>query len=423
MRILFLAHRIPFPPDKGDKIRSYHVLSYLARKHEVHLGCLVDDRNDLQAVERLREQLPGVIYQELRPLKKRLSMLKALMSGMPLTVNYFQSNDLRKQLRELLEQKNFDAVHVYSSSMAEYVRDMDVPIRIIDFCDLDSEKFRQYAELTRGPLSWLYRLESRRLAAYEQRLVPHFHHILFISPEERRLFGVNGFSDKLKLMSNGVNLDEYQSHELPATSETAPAGKPYLLFIGLMNYLPNIDAARWFTREVFPILKTILPELQFYIIGNHPVRAVKRLHDPAGGVFVTGYLKDLRPYIRNAEVFVAPMRIARGMQTKILEAMAYGAPVVASSAAARGIGARHEKELLVADTASDCVRSVLALLLNEKLRERLRKRAYNFLKQNFNWEQNLRILDSLLEECGDHGGSHLNQSSIMAESKQVAQFI
>ncbi|MGH7495692.1 MAG: TIGR03087 family PEP-CTERM/XrtA system glycosyltransferase [bacterium] len=396
MKILFLTHRIPYPPDKGDKIRAYHVLKHLARKHEVHLACLIDNKRDLRAAEELRTLVPHLICVPLRPLRQRLSMLQALITDKPLTVHYFYSHALFSQLEAHVRHENFDVLYVYSSNVADYVWDVKFPLRVIDFCDLDSEKFKQYATTSRPPISWLYRFEGNRLAEYEKKVAAHFDHVIFIGPQEKLLFERNGFHEKLVLMSNGVDFDRYYGHELPARQPSPPGGRPYVLFTGAMDYLPNIDAACWFAREVFPNLKTIMPELQFYIAGGNPVRKVRKLHRPQIGIFVTGYLDDLRPYIKSAQVFVAPMRIARGMQTKILEAMACGVPVVTSPAAARGIGANTESEVLVAETAPEYARQTLHLLLNKKRRDQVRRQAFRFLRKNFSWEENLGVLDRLL---------------------------
>jgi sugar transferase (PEP-CTERM/EpsH1 system associated) len=398
MKILFLAHRIPYPPDKGDKIRSYQVLKYLASRHELFLACLIDDDRDLRAVEELRRLVPNLHYERLRPWRQRLHMLHALVTGKPLTVLHFYSSSLHAQLMALVKKEKFDALFVYSSNMADYVRGLQIPVRLIDFCDLDSEKFKQYTGISKPPFSWLYRLEGKRLAAYEKQAAANFHHTIFIGSQEKRLFERNGFNGKLVLISNGVDFDRYYGYELPARQPSPPGGKPYLLFTGAMDYIPNIDAAYWFAREVFPNLKMILPELQFYIIGGNPARKIRKLHDPEAGVIVTGYLDDVRPYIKSARVFVAPMRIARGMQTKILEAMACGVPVVTSPAAARGIGAQAGEHVLVAESAGEYVRQSLCLLVNKKIHARLRKQAFRFLQEKFSWEQNLRVLDTLLED-------------------------
>ena len=422
MKILFLAHRIPFPPDKGDKIRSHQVLKYLAARHEVHLACLIDNRRDVQAAEELRRSLPQLIYEELRPMTQRWRMLLALWRGQPLTVSYFHLSRLQQSLDALLTHERFDALFVYSSTMAEYVRACNVPLRIMDFCDLDSQKFRQYSETVAAPVSWLYRLESKRLAAYEKEVARNFQHVLFINPEECRLFEQNGGGKNTVLMSNGVDVKYYE--ETPFVQRTShnhlehalnkspleggqggvlrnsEAGEasapPYIAFTGAMDYLPNVDAAYWCAREIFPLLRAAVPNLEFHIIGGNPARKIRKLHDRNNGVQVTGYLPDLRPRLKGASVFVAPMRIARGMQTKILEAMACGVPVVTSSAAARGIGAEAEKEVLLADTVNDFARQVLRLLREPETTERLRRQAFAFIKARFDWQKNLSVLEKLL---------------------------
>jgi sugar transferase (PEP-CTERM/EpsH1 system associated) len=402
MRILFLAHRLPYPPDTGDKIRSFQVLKHLASQHEVYLACLLDKRCDERAVTELRKIVPNVLYAPISRLQSYWRMLWALLTDKPLTVSHFHSKTLHQQIAKLVAQVDFDAIYVYSSTMAAYVLDYRIPLRVIDFCDLDSAKFKQYAMMNKPPMSWLYRLESQRLADYEKQIAAHFDHIIFIGPEEKRLFDSNGFSHKVKLIGNGVEFNFYDRHLLASSQRPSKDTKPYLLFTGTMDYLPNVDAAYWFAREVFPTLKMVIPELQFYIVGNNPARKIRQLHNPKSAIFVTGYVEDVRPYLKNARVFVAPMRIARGMQTKILEAMACGVPVVTSRTAARGIGARAGKEVLIADTAAAYARKTLQLLLNKKIRHRMRRQAFAFLRQHFDWQQNLGSLDMLLAKSQSH---------------------
>jgi glycosyltransferase involved in cell wall biosynthesis len=430
MRILFLAHRIPFPPDKGDKIRSYQVLKHLAARHEVHLVCLIDNRRDLLAAEELRRALPRLVYEELRPVPQRLRMLTALYQGKPLTVAYFYLPRLQRKLDALLGRERFDALFVYSSTMAEYVRDTKIPRRIMDFCDLDSQKFKQYAGAVAPPLAWLYRFEGNRLARYECEAAQRFEHVLFINAGERLLFEQNGGGNNTALMSNGVDFARYEDSKTEASADNSPleggvvrnkhdaafektpwanntpltplqggiAARPYLAFTGAMDYTPNIDAAHWCAREIFPKVRAAVPESEFYIIGGNPTHKIRKLHDPKSGIHVTGYLPDLRHLLKGARVFIAPMRIARGMQTKILEAMACGVPVVTSAQAASGIGARDGEQVLIADSALDYARQTLRLLNDVKERERLRQGAFALLRANFDWEKNLAVLEQLLTE-------------------------
>jgi sugar transferase (PEP-CTERM/EpsH1 system associated) len=281
--------------------------------------------------------------------------------------------------------------------MADYGRNLQIPVRLIDYCDLDSEKFKQFARQSRPPFSWLYQLEGERLTAFEKQAAEYFDHVIFIGPEEKKLFDANGCRHKVALMSNGVDFARYYGNELPASHASHPDRKPYLLFTGAMDYLPNIDAAHWFAREIFPQLKAQIAKLEFYIVGGNPAAKIRKLHDERAGIVVTGYVDDVRPYVKNASVFVAPMRIARGMQTKILEAMACGVPVVTSPSAARGIGARADEHVLVAETVEEFVRQTRRLLSDRQIHAQLRKQAFKFLQENFCWERNLRVLEALLE--------------------------
>lgn len=394
MKILFLAHRIPFPPDKGDKIRSYQVLQYLAARHEVHLACLIDNPRDARAAKTLRADFPPLHYERLRTARQRMRMLAALCTGKPLTASYFYVPALQRKLNALVAAERFDALFVYSSTMAEYLRDLQIPLRLIDYCDLDSQKFKQFSEASALPLSWLYRFEGKRLAVYEREAAKKFSRVFFINPQERLLFEQNGGANNTALLSNGVDFARYHGETLP--DAPASTSSPYLAFTGAMDYLPNVDAAFWCAREIFPRLKASMPEMKFYIIGGNPTRKIRKLHDPSAGIFVTGYLEDLRPLLMNARVFVAPMRIARGMQTKILEAMACGVPVVTSAHAAAGLGANAEREVLIAESAGEYAQQTLRLLHNSDEHERLRRAAFAFLRQNFDWKKNLAVLDQLL---------------------------
>ena len=397
MKILFLTHRLPFPPDKGDKIRSFHILKYLAARHEVHLVCWADGASEIQAADKLKELIPNMWCVRFQPKKQRMDMLKALVSGKPLSVHYFYAAELKKQVDEVLQKTKFDALFVYSSNMAEYVLDANIPNRIIDFCDLDSEKFNQYSDIYKPPKSWLCKFEGRRLGRYEEKVARKFDHVFFINPIERHLFS-NGHDDrKTSVLSNGVDLNHYFGDDLPDDpAKRTLDGDVSIVFTGSMDYIPNIDAATWFAKSVFPKIKAIIPEAQFHILGRNPAKNVRKLNNPERSVFVSGYVEDLRTRIKEATVFVAPMRIARGMQTKILEAMACGVPVVTSKASAKGIGAWPGREVLVADTEAEFAKQVLILLLNHKMHEGLRKRAFEFLKQKFNWENNLCQLDRFI---------------------------
>ncbi|NOY59704.1 MAG: glycosyltransferase, partial [Calditrichaeota bacterium] len=241
---------MPFPPDKGDKIRSYNVLKYLAGRHQVTLLCPIDQKDDLKHVGEMGSILHKIIFAYLNPVQRKLGMLKNLFTGKPLSVANFWSVSLKKQLDELVSTEKYDAIYVFSSTMAEYVWDLHIPVKIIDFCDLDSAKFLQFSKRAGLFSKWLYKTEAARLLAFEQRAAACFDHILFISPAEKKLFESNGFSHKLSVMSNGVDLEQYFGDKLPEKNITVNHFVPHVVFTGMMNYLPNVDAVLWFSKNV-----------------------------------------------------------------------------------------------------------------------------------------------------------------------------
>lgn len=393
MKILFLSHRVPYPPNKGDKIRSFNILKYLNERHVVHVACPVDNDDDVGDVRDLVKQGYSVKAELIRPLSRLLNVARFGVAGEPLSVGHFWSRRLLLKIKTQVAEQKYDALFVFSSTMAEYAKELDIPVRIIDFCDLDSAKFEQFAGFASPPKSWLYNVEGKRLARYEKKLASQFDHLLFIGPEEKKLYAVNGSSAKVKIMSNGVEQENWDE-----SSETVnPSTSPFLLFTGVMDYFPNADAVQWFVENVFHDLKSLFPAISFYIVGKNPIASVRKLHNPKKGVHVTGFVDDLKPYLAHASAFIAPVRIARGMQTKILEAMAHGIPVVSSRASIRGIDAEEEHNILPADEAYEYVKQISRLLSNEPLALRLQANALQFVKEKFNWEKNLGLLDELLD--------------------------
>jgi sugar transferase (PEP-CTERM/EpsH1 system associated) len=394
VKVLFLTHRVPYPPNKGDKIRSFHILKYLTERYQVHLAFPVDNEDDRSNAFQLKNLVPDLTFRYLSPINRELSIFKNLFTNKPLSVGNFWSTRLSKDIQQLNSSEKFDALFVFSSTMAEYAKYLEIPIRIIDFCDLDSAKFEQFAEFSRVPKAWIYRIESERLSRYEKNACVDFDYILFIGPEEKKLFDANGQEDKIKILSNGIDLDRYKDHVEKKARKNSQS--PNIAFTGQMDYLPNIDAALWLAIEIFPELRRRYSKLRFYIIGKDPVKKIRKLHDPQKGIYVTGFVQDVLPYLMDSSVFVAPMRIARGMQTKILEAMACFVPVVSSASAASGIDAIADKHLFTADAVEEYVEKISLLLSEPDVGQFLCNNAYDFLSSRFDWKTNLRVLDSLL---------------------------
>ena len=360
--LLYLTHRIPYPPNKGDKIRSYHLLRSLSRHYQVFLGTFVDDPADWQYLPEVERLCAEVCAVGLDPARARLASLPALAGPRPLTLAYYRSRRLRAWARRACDAHGVRRALVFSAAVAPFVPARPDLRRVVDLVDVDSEKWRAYAAAKSWPVRWLYRREARTLLAYERALAAASAATLFVSTAEAELFRrlAPESAGRVAHFNNGVDA-EYFSPNGPHADPYGGGGQ-VIVFTGAMDYWPNVDAVTWFAASVFPGVRAACPEARFVIVGGAPAPAVRRLASQAG-VDVTGRVADVRPYLAHADVAVAPLRIARGVQNKVLEAMAMARPVIASPEAAEGIRAVAGRELYIARTPQEW-QSLLAGHLN-----------------------------------------------------------
>ena len=357
--VLFLVHRLPYPPNKGDKVRSFHLLKHLAARHRVFLGTFIDDPDDERHLPAVRAYCAQVHAPRLHPLRARVVSLGGLLRKEPLTLAYYRNASLADWARGLAQRGEMDCALVFSSSMAQYAPAGAGPL-LVDFVDVDSAKWSDYAPAHRWPLSWLYRREGRTLLAYERAVALRADHSFFATEKEAGLFRALApeCAARVGELGNGVDAEYYAPQ--PDRASPFRAGELPVVFTGAMDYWPNIDAVRWFATEMLPRLRARHPRLRFHIVGRNPSAAVRELAGEA--VNVTGTVPDVRPYLQHAAVVVAPLRLARGIQNKVLEAMAMARPVVAASACVEAIDAEPGVELIAAADADAFVRETLALL-------------------------------------------------------------
>jgi sugar transferase (PEP-CTERM/EpsH1 system associated) len=394
MNILYICHRIPFPPNKGDKIRSFNQIRDLSKRHTVHLACLVDDPADLQHVTALRKYCASVEAVYRGKMAARGLALLALFTGESLSVAAFYSRELKRRIDEKIRSERFDSIFVFCSSMAGYVADIsDIP-KVIDFVDVDSDKWRLYADFHPFPVSWIYRREADRLAQYEEVVARQFDRSIFVSKKEVDLFQKRVSDRSISAIPNGVDLDYFY----PRVDDTLSTEPPMIVFTGAMDYFPNVDAVRYFCAEIFPKVRKVLPDLLFYIVGRNPVSSVRALGSQEN-VIVTGTVSDVRPYLAKAKVAVAPFRIARGIQNKILEAMAMGLPVIGTSIAFQGIEEKGETGCLSAEDPDAFVRALLLLLQDQPLRSQCGRQGRSFVERFYRWQDHGERLESLLLEA------------------------
>ncbi|MGG5886945.1 TIGR03087 family PEP-CTERM/XrtA system glycosyltransferase [Falsiroseomonas sp. HC035] len=397
-RLLFLCHRIPYPPDKGDKIRAWHMLDRLAQDWEIDLGCLVDDPADLDHLPTLRTRCVSV--EARRTGTRRQAALRAILRcrpGQPLSLGWFREAALWDWTQAHLAAGTHDAVFVYSSAMAPYVMTPAARRpglrRVLDMVDVDSEKWRAYAADAKPPMRQVWAREARTLLAFERRAAAAFDRTLFVSAAEAAQFRAMApeAAGRIDHVDNGVDLSAYDPQQ-PGPSPYAPGTLP-LVFTGTMDYRPNIEAVAWFAEAVMPLLRDAAPQAEFHIVGANPTPAVRALA-ALPGVRVSGGVPRIQPWIAHAAVSVAPLRIARGIQNKVLEAMALARPVVASPEAFEGVRALPGRDILVAEGATAMAASVLDVLAGRH--PGLGARARAAVTEAHDWRATLRRLDAVM---------------------------
>jgi sugar transferase (PEP-CTERM/EpsH1 system associated) len=415
--LLMLVHRVPFPPDKGDKIRSYNQLKYLVDQGwRVHLCTLADDPADLQYVEELKKMCVSVVIEPLNSRVQKLKSVSAPLMGLPMSSRYFYNEKLQERVNAVLSQQPISAVFCFCSPMAEYLRRASVdpllrkqsrPITyVMDLVDVDSDKWEQYANRYPAPMKWIYSLEGRLLKRYERQVTEWFDAVILVSEEEANVCRQRtGCEHKIHAVGNGVDL----SYFYPNT-EDKPPRNVRISFCGAMGYLPNVDAVCWFAREVLPRIRMALGDVEFWIVGGgggDDVQKLKKLP----GVRVTGRVDDVRPFVWDSDLSVAPIRIARGIQNKVLEAMAMGVAALVTPQAFEGLEAEAGRDIVVAPAEPEAFATeAIELLRNPERRQAITQSARRIVVAEYSWEGRLRVLDDLLR--GNYSGEVSLQAAI-----------
>jgi polysaccharide biosynthesis protein PslH len=388
LRIFYICRRVPFPPDRGDKIAAFNEIRHLAAQHEMHVFCLGDGVQDLANISGLQAYAMSVTAAPVGEFTIKLRALAALFTGQPLSVAALNEMRLHDAIQKKFAELRPDLIIVYSCNMAQFaVHFPDVP-RVMHFGDLDSLKWRQYAERSSIPLNWIYAVEARRLLGYERHIAKISSHALVHTEIEKDDFGRLIPGIPVTVVGNGVDLDYFRS----AGGEKKPGS---MVFTGVMDYRPNIDAVVWFCDEILPIVQTEIPGANFTICGSRPAQAVRRLAKRRG-VTVTGWVPDARPYLDRAEIFVAPLRMGRGVQNKLLEALAMGLPCVASMAAWSGTVVADGDGMLATDEPMEFARHVAGLLQDRTRRAEMSRKARAAAEANYRWEVQLARLDEVI---------------------------
>jgi sugar transferase (PEP-CTERM/EpsH1 system associated) len=391
MRILYVCHRFPFPPKRGGKIRPFNMIKHLARSHEVVVCSLA---RSLQEAEEGKGIAPHCAEFHMGVVDDRVQMLRMIATlPTPLTASaqYFHSPQLAHTIQQLLAERRFDLIFVHCSSVAHYVQHVTNTPKILDFGDMDSQKWLEYTAYKPWPLSWGYWWEGQRLLAEEKRLARRFDVCTATTRAEWETLAGYGVDTPSDWFPNGVDASAF-----------APTSEPYdpdtICFIGRMDYYPNQQGMFEFCADVLPLLRERRPGIKLLIVGADPSPAVRKLGE-LPGVTVTGSVPQVQPYVLRSALTVAPLRIARGTQNKMLESMAMGVPVVSSRIAAGGVDAVAGEHLLAASTPQEYRDAILRILDDPAERTRLSSAGRARVLSNHAWPSSMQRLDRIIERC------------------------
>jgi sugar transferase (PEP-CTERM/EpsH1 system associated) len=390
-RVVFLCQRVPWPPDRGDRITTWHFLQHLlARGAEVCIGCFQEEDRDQPAVEFLRERCAEVVAPRLSRGTAKLTSLRGLLTGEPLTLPFFRNAELRAAVDRWC-QTPVDLIYVYSSSMAQYALRPNAAAKVMQFAELDSDKWRQYAAVS-GPLGkWIYGREAKRLLAFEAQVARSFSRSFVVSEVEKELFQQLIPDVEPDVLPNGVDVEHFRSQgDQDRDPHTA-------VFTGVMDYEPNVDGVCWFAEQCWPTLRQRFPDAQLLIVGSKPIAKVTALAEQPG-ITVTGRVDTTPPYFDKSAVAIAPLRLARGVQNKVLEAMSMGLPTVASPQASQGLGAVPSNALTIADGAQQTVEGVAKWFADPAKARRDGVAAANWVRTEWRWERMYERLDAILDQ-------------------------
>jgi len=392
MKILYVCHRFPYPPKRGGKIRPFNMIRHLHEQgHEVSVASLVRSSAEAREGAGLAQHCTRFLMEPIGNAAAFARMLVRLPGGVPSSMGYFYSPRLAERVRALARTQSFDLAFVHCSSAAQYVRALAGVPKILDFGDMDSQKWLIYARTRRFPLSLGYWLEGTKLERAEAALAREFDLCTCTTRAELETLTGYGTGVATGWFPNGVDSEYFRPAATPCEPDT-------ICFVGRMDYYPNQEAMLRFCRETLPLLRVHRPGLRLEIVGADPSAPIRRLAE-LPGVHVTGSVPDVRPYAQRAALSIAPLAIARGTQNKILESLALGVPVVTSRCAAGGVDAVPGEHLLVADTPEEMRDAILSLLENPALRERFARAGRERVLSHHSWAHSMRTLDGLIQQC------------------------
>ena len=389
VNVLFLSQRVPYPPNRGDKISTWRLVDRFRRNHDVRVVAFAHDQSDIDAAQKLCDMGIETTAIPHHEFWKKVKSLPLFLTNTPLTLGVYGSKKLQAKVDELAGWA--DIAYAFSSSMGAFLENHSELQRVLHIGELDSDKWRQYSERTKFPMSAVYRREWRTLREYERRLAYMVTENVLCTHLEQEIFNEEIPGATSVVLRNGVDLEQF----FPDPESSEPN---HLIFTGVMNYLPNVDGCLWFAKEILPRIRERHPDARFTIIGSHPTPEIQALNNEEG-IHVTGFVDSVTGWIQKGAVAVTPLRIARGIQNKVLEAMACGMPVVGTTSATQGVEGKPGRDYIVADDATLFTDSVCELLADPAKARELGKTARRFVEDNYHWEVAFAPLDDIVAKC------------------------
>jgi sugar transferase (PEP-CTERM/EpsH1 system associated) len=387
MQILVLTPRLPYPPNRGDRLRAFNFIKHLSQEHKLSLVSFIADQSEQELLPSLADYCQELRVLQMGPAHSTVSVACNLWRSDPFQILYYRSQAMHRLVDRVLRENNFDVVYVHLFRMAPYVAHWSQSYRIVDLTDVISQEVVRSLPY-RGLLSRLiYRMDRSRIERYERLVAESFEETWLISEADRQILSRDCLDANIQIVTNGIDREHFYPTDQPC--------KPnHLIFVGHLRVFHNVDGARHLVQDILPLVRRQIPDCTLEVVGADPGPQVRRLADnPA--VTVTGFVPDLNTYLNRAAVFVAPLRFAAGVQNKVLEAMATARPVVTTSVVNAGLGAQPGHEILVADDAPTAAEQIVTLLRDGDLRARIGTAGLRFVRDKYRWEHVVRRMRAI----------------------------
>ena len=395
MKLLFLTSRLPYPPNRGDRLRTFNFIRCLADEHEIHLISFIGGENERAYIAPLKDFCQSIRVIHLPAWRSALTVGLNIWRRQPLQALYYRSSAMQNLINSTIAETHFDAVYVHLFRMAPYVTKFDDLYRIVDLTDVISQELIRSMPY-RGLVSRLiYALELPRVERFERCVAETFEETWLISDHDRGLLVKDCPDVNIQVVRNGVDTDQLQP-----TDETEIPNS--LIFVGHLGVFHNVDAVLFLVQNILPLIRAEIPEVSVKLVGAAPNPEIQALRD-VPGVQVTGFVDDLNAALNQSTVFVAPLRFAAGVQNKVLEGMAAGRPVVSTSIVNQGVGAVEGRDLITADDAQSIADAVIYLLRDPEKCKQLGRLARSFVQANYKWDfvrQRMQAIQGLLSKDG-----------------------